>query len=74
MLMFTMTDIITGALELPRSDRSYLAAKLIESLEEEELSPEWREELDKRVARWKSGETQSVSSEDVHRKIGKILS
>ena len=72
--MATMTDIIAGALELPRSDRSYLAAKLIESLEEEELSPEWREELDARVARWKSGETKSVSSEDVHRKIGQILS
>ncbi len=49
--MATMTEIITGALELPRSDRSYLAAKLIESLEEEELSSEWREELDARVAR-----------------------
>ncbi len=72
--MATVTDIITGALELPRGDRSYLAAKLIESLEEDELSPEWREELDQRVARWKSGETKSVSSEEVHRKIGQILS
>jgi hypothetical protein len=36
MTMSTMTEIMSGALELPRSDRSYLASKLIESLDETE--------------------------------------
>ncbi len=36
MTMSTMTAIMSGALELPRSDRSYLASKLIESLDETE--------------------------------------
>ncbi len=72
--MATVTEIISGALSLPRSDRSYLASKLIESLEEtEDLTPEFRAELDRRVARWKSGEAQGVSSEELHREIGKIL-
>ena len=72
--MSKIADIMTGALELPRSDRSYLAAKLIESLEEDhELSPEWMEEIEKRVARRQRGETQSVSREDVHRDIERIL-
>ena len=72
--MSTITEIMAGALELPRSDRSYLASKLIESLDEtEELTPEFRAELDQRVARWKSGETKSVSSEELHRDIEQIL-
>lgn len=72
--MATVTEIMSGALSLPRSDRSYLASKLIESLDEvEELTPEFRAELDRRVARWKSGETKSVSSEELHRDIQKIL-
>lgn len=72
--MATVTEIISGALSLPRSDRSYLASKLIESLDEtEDLTPEFRAELDRRVARWKSGEAQGVSSEELHREIEQIL-
>lgn len=72
--MTTMPEIMTGALELPRSDRSYLASKLIESLDEtEELTPEFRAELDQRVARWKSGEAKGVSSEELHGEIAQIL-
>ena len=72
--MATVTEIISRALSLPRSDRSYLASKLIESLDEtEDLTPEFRAELDQRVARWKSGEAKPVSSEELHRQIEKIL-
>ena len=69
-----MTEILSGALELSRSDRSYLASKLIESLDEtEELTPEFKAELDQRVARWKSGEVKGVSSEELHHEIAHIL-
>lgn len=72
--MSTMTEILSGALELSRSDRSYLASKLIESLDEtEELTPEFKAELDQRVARWKSGEVKGVSSEELHHEIAHIL-
>ena len=40
------TEIMSGPLKLPCSDRSYLASKRIESLDEtEELTPEFRAEL-----------------------------
>lgn len=68
--MSTMTEIMNGALELPRTDRSYLASKLSESMDEEDgLGEEWLTELDRRVERWKSGESPSVSREELHRKI-----
>lgn len=72
--MATVIEIMSGALGLPRSDRSYLAAKLIESLDEvEELSQDWRDEIRDRVARRESGETQHLSQEELHQEIEKIL-
>jgi hypothetical protein len=53
--MTTVTDVIKNALALPLKDRSYIASKLIESLEEEELSPDAIREYDRRVAGWRSG-------------------
>lgn len=72
--MTDVAEIMGNVLGLPRSDRSYIARKLIESLDQEaELSPEWMAEIEQRVARRQSGETQSVSSEDVHADIERIL-
>lgn len=69
-----MTEIMSGALDLPKTDRSYLASKLIESLDEtEELTPGFRADLDQRVTRWKAGEAGTVSSEELHRDIDQIL-
>jgi putative addiction module component (TIGR02574 family) len=72
--MVTISRIMNEVLELPRNDRSYLALKLIESLDEEqELSQEWKEEIGKRVARRESGETSQISQDNLHRDIEKIL-
>jgi hypothetical protein len=74
-VMATVTEIMDHVLALSRTDRSYLATKLIESLDDDsELSPEWIEEIERRVARRQSGETHSVSSSEVHREIEQILS
>ena len=68
--MNTAIELIEDVLKLPRSDRSYLAAKIIESLDQEDdISPEWMVELDRRVESWKSGESSSVSCEDLHLEI-----
>jgi len=73
--MITVTEIMNEVLELPRSDRSYLASKIIESLDDEQdLSQEWRTEIDRRVARRQSGESVPVSRGELHRDIEKILS
>lgn len=60
-----------GVLHLPREDRSKLASRLLESLEEDdfELSPEWAEELDRRVKEMDSGTAGMVSSEDFWKEI-----
>jgi putative addiction module component (TIGR02574 family) len=72
--MTTVAQIMSEVLELPRSDRSYLASKLIESLDDEQdLSPEWKTEIGRRVERRKSGEASQISQDELHRDIGKIL-
>ena len=72
--MITIAKIMDEVLELPRSDRSYLATKLIESLNDEpDLSPEWRAEIASRVARRETGETHQISQEELHQDIEKIL-
>ena len=73
--MKSVMQIMESVLELPRTDRSYLAKKLIESLDgERELSAEWITEIEERVARRKSGKTQALSREQVHSDIESILS
>jgi putative addiction module component (TIGR02574 family) len=75
MTMETALDMIGNVLSLPRTDRSYLAAKLIESLDEErEFSPEILDELESRATRAHSGETQTVSLNEVRGKIQQVLS
>ena len=72
--MTSIAEILTGALEMPRTDRSYLATKLIESLDEEvELTPEYRAELDGRMESYRKGESKAVSSDDLHSEIRALL-
>ncbi len=71
--MTTVTDVIENALALSLTDRSYLASKLIESLETEELSSEAIREYDRRVAGWKSGQTRSSGSGELDGKVQDIL-
>lgn len=75
MTMMTATQLMDDVMKLPRADRSYLATKIIESLDQgEELSSEWVNELDKRVEKWESGESESISSVDFHAEIKARLS
>ncbi|MFT6179778.1 MAG: putative addiction module component (TIGR02574 family) [Akkermansiaceae bacterium] len=68
-------EIVTDVLELPESERTWIVSKILGSFDKQPgLSPAWRKEIADRIARHKSGEAQSVSSEEVHRDIQKILS
>lgn len=68
--MNTALELMEDVLKLPREDRAYLATKIIESLDQnDDLSPEWMEELDRRVESWRSGASPSVSSENLHQEI-----
>ena len=73
--MQTPAEIVTDVLAFPESDRTWIVSKILGSLEKPaELSPAWRKEISERMARYDAGETQQVSSEEVHRDIQKILS
>ena len=71
--MTTVTEVIKNALALPLADRSYVTAKLIESLEQEQLTLEQIAEYDGRVERWKSGEPPASGSAELDSKIGEVL-
>ena len=63
--MVAATKILEDALHLPEVDRSYLASKLIESLDEDDgLSPEQMAEARRRAAALDAGETFTVSHEE----------
>jgi putative addiction module component (TIGR02574 family) len=69
-----ITNVLKQVLSLPLPGRSYIAERLIVSLDDNgELSPAWRAELDARVKRRESGETRSHSLEEVHQEIEAIL-
>lgn len=54
-------------LHLPRVDRSQLASRLLESLDEDEheLSPEWRDELQRRVDNIDADKAKLIPAEDL---------
>lgn len=63
--------IVSEALELPTTVRAFLAEKLIESLDIEsggELSPEWKEEIEKRCREIDEGSAQLLDAEAVFSK------
>ena len=59
------------ALHLPRVDRSRLANRLLESLDEDEpeLSPEWRQELQRRVANIDAGMATLTPADDLWKEV-----
>ena len=71
--MSNVADVIENALSLSVADRSYVASKLIESLENEKLSVEQIAGYDQRVANWKAGANPSTSSEELDAKVQAIL-
>lgn len=54
-------------LHLPRVDRSQLASRILESLDEEEHapSPEWMEELQRRVGNIDAGKAKLIPAADL---------
>ena len=70
--MSTNVDkIVSEALTLSPQARAFVAEKLIESLDAEkgpDLSPEWRDELNKRCKEIDKGEVELRNAEDVFKK------
>jgi putative addiction module component (TIGR02574 family) len=54
------------ALHLPIEDRSRLASRLLESLDDEDdISPEWKDELDRRLTEMDEGRAVMIPHEEV---------
>jgi hypothetical protein len=69
-----ITSVLEKALAMPRPERSYLAERLLVSLEDDDEMPlHWREEMDARVQRRERGETRSYSHEEVMAELDAII-
>jgi len=69
--MSTTAEIVSAALELPPHARAFLAERLLESLDaaaDKELSPAWREEIQKRCKAIDEGTVELRDAEDVFAK------
>lgn len=67
-------ELEAAALALPRSERARLAERLLASLDEEsEIEEAWRVEVERRLARYRSGELQSIPAGSVHEEAARRL-
>lgn len=68
--MPTISKIIDEALHLPRTERTYLAKKLIESLEEgESLTRDERLQLERRSQEIRSGAVQTLTLDELKESV-----
>jgi hypothetical protein len=68
-----ISEMVESALSMPRPERSYIAERLLISLDNDEMSAHWREEMDARVRRRESGETRSYSHEEVMAELETVI-
>lgn len=69
-------QILQQALELAPKDRAALASSLIDSLDtdtDEEAEESWKQEIARRIYQLDSGEVDTVSWEDLHRRLAAKL-
>jgi len=64
-MVSTTTELLENALSLPETDRSYLASKLLESLDDGGVSKEWDEEIARRVSSIDDGSAQLIPHDEV---------
>jgi len=68
--MPTVTDIIDDVLSLPRTDRGYLAQKLIESLDDErDLTDDEKATLDRRSQEIKDGTVTALTLDQLKQQV-----
>jgi putative addiction module component (TIGR02574 family) len=64
----TFDTVLQDALRLPLEDRSRIASRLIESVDEDddiELSPAWRTEINRRVDAIRNGTAKLIEHDEV---------
>ncbi len=71
--MSTITEIIDVALNLPRTDRGYIAKKLIESLNQDDLSDQQKEVIEQRSREVREGNVKPLSREEAKQQVQQKL-
>ncbi len=72
--MASVTDIINDVLSLPRTDRGYLAQKLIESLDDErDLTDDEKATLDRRSQEMKDGTVTPLTLDELKQQVSESL-
>ena len=67
-MTITFDSVLQDALRLPVEERSRIASRLIESVDDGddiELSPAWQAEIDRRIESIQSGTAKLIPHEDV---------
>ncbi len=75
-LAIEIDKVAEQALQLSRSQRAYLAEKLLESLDQEEpveLSEAWKAEIKRRCAEVDRGEVELIPGEQVFTEAERLL-
>lgn len=73
--MAAVTDIMQEVLKLPRTERSFLAKKLLESLNSDEsFSPEEMEEFQSRSREIRDGSVHPISLAELQREVAGRMS
>jgi hypothetical protein len=74
MIMKTNVKALAGTVALlPAKDRTYLAERLLASLEEEDLERQWIDEANRRREEVRSGQVKPIPAAEVYRRIELLL-
>lgn len=68
-----LKDLAETVVQLPPKDRAFLAERLLDSLEEEDVEQAWLNEAGRRRDEVRSGKVKPIPAEDVYRRIEKLL-
>ena len=64
----TLENVLRDALHLPIDERCFVAARRLESVDagdDADFSPEWREEISRRIAAARTGASRRIPHEEV---------
>lgn len=64
-----LEEVVRQALALDEQDRAEVAARLLDSLEQDEEEDAWEAELERRAAEMESGAVQGISWEDLRERL-----
>ncbi|HEV2854542.1 MAG TPA: addiction module protein [Thermoanaerobaculia bacterium] len=64
-----LEEVVRQALALDEHDRAEVAARLLDSLEQDDEEDAWEAELERRAAEMESGAVQGISWEDLRERL-----